>query len=167
VEEQSDNTFIKNISMVLGLLIVVTIGIVFLARDTGHKEDSGNQPNRLALTEQNIKPVADVYTSEADVAAAGEAASAPVQAATTEQATAAVAEIDGESLYTTACSACHSTGAAGAPKPGSPEMALRVEKGEDALVQSALNGLNAMPPKGGRPDLSDEQIRAIVQYMTQ
>jgi cytochrome c5 len=46
-------------------------------------------------------------------------------------------------------------------------MAQRIEKGMDALMQAALNGLNAMPARGGRPDLSDEQIQAVVEFMTQ
>jgi cytochrome c5 len=32
-------------------------------------------------------------------------------------------------------------------------------------VQSAVNGLNAMPARGGRPDISDEQIQAAVEFM--
>jgi cytochrome c5 len=46
-------------------------------------------------------------------------------------------------------------------------MAERAGKGQDALVNNALNGLNAMPPRGGRTDLSDEQIQAVVEFMLQ
>ena len=89
------------------------------------------------------------------------AAPAPVQASASD------ADIDGEKLYAGTCAACHSTGAAGAPKPGSPEMAQRAEKGMDALMQTAVNGLNAMPARGGRPDLSDAQMQAIIEFMLQ
>jgi cytochrome c5 len=41
------------------------------------------------------------------------------------------------------------------------------EKGIDGLVASAINGLNVMPPRGGRPDLSDQQIKAAVEFMLQ
>jgi len=34
-------------------------------------------------------------------------------------------------------------------------------------VNNALNGLNAMPARGGNPALTDEQIRAAVEFMTQ
>jgi cytochrome c5 len=54
---------------------------------------------------------------------------------------------------------------ANAPKPGSAEMTQRVEKGTDALIKTAIDGLNAMPARGGRPDLSDEQIQAVVEFM--
>ena len=47
-------------------------------------------------------------------------------------------------------------------------MAQRLaEKSLDGLVSSAVNGLNVMPPKGGRPDLSEDDIRAAVTFMTQ
>ncbi len=75
--------------------------------------------------------------------------------------------LDSEMIYNTVCAACHSTGVAGAPIPGSPEMAQRTEKGMDVLMQSALNGLNAMPARGARADLSDEQVQAAIEFMTQ
>jgi cytochrome c oxidase cbb3-type subunit 3 len=48
---------------------------------------------------------------------------------------------------------------------GSPEMAQRAEKGLDTLTQSAINGINAMPARGGRADLSDEQVQVAVEFM--
>ena len=61
---------------------------------------------------------------------------------------------------------CHDAGVAGAPIRGSEQMAERVsEKGLDTVVANAINGINVMPPKGGNPALSDEQIRAAVEFM--
>ena len=57
-------------------------------------------------------------------------------------------------------------GVAGAPIAESEQMTARLdEKGLDTLVSNALNGLNAMPPRGGNPALTDEQIRAAVEFM--
>ena len=70
--------------------------------------------------------------------------------------------------YMASCFACHSTGAAGAPKVGSGmsvEWEPRLEKGLDAVVQNAINGINTMPAKGLCFDCSDEDLRAIVEYM--
>ena len=161
MEEQTDKTFIKNISIVLVILIVFTFSIAFLARDIGFKDDSADNPSRQTTAEERIRPVADVYTGEAGAAAIQEAASS----AKTETKAAFDGSLDGEMLYTSVCSVCHTTGAAGAPIPGSPEWATRAQKGQDALVQSAINGLNAMPPRGGRADLSDEQIQASIEFM--
>ena len=59
-------------------------------------------------------------------------------------------------------------GVAGAPVPGSEQMAQReAERGIEGLLQNSINGLNAMPPKGGNMSLSDEQMRAAVEFMLQ
>jgi len=162
VEEQTDKVFIKNISIVLVLLIVFTFSIAFLARDVGFKDEEAN-PSRTATTEERIRPVSDVYTGEAGAAAIEAAAASSV----TEMKVAFDGSLDGEMLYSSVCAVCHGTGAAGAPIPGSPAMVERTAKGVDMLTQHAINGLNAMPPRGGRADLSDEQVRVIVEYMIQ
>jgi cytochrome c5 len=115
------------------------------------------------MAEERIKPVADVYTGEAGSAAIAESAAT----ATPAETVAFDGSLDAQMIYTSVCSACHATGAAGAPVPGTEAMAQRTEKGIDVLMQSALNGLNAMPARGGRPDLSDEQIRVVIEFMTQ
>lgn len=161
MEEQTDNTFIKNVSIVLAILVVFTIAIIFVARDIGFKDEEGNNPSRNTTTEERISPVAGVHTGEAGAAAIAEAASASAS----EPVAAFDGSLDGEMIYTNVCSVCHAAAVAGAPIPGSPEMALRAEKGQDALLQTALNGLNAMPARGGRADLTDEQIQAVVEFM--
>ena len=162
MEEQTDKVFIRNVSIVLVLLIAFTFSIAFLALDIGFKDDAEN-PSRTATTEERIRPVADVYTGEAGAAAIEAAAASEV----TEMKVAFDGSLDAEMLYGSVCGVCHGTGAAGAPIPGSPVMAERSAKGLDMLTQNAINGLNAMPARGGRPDLSDEQIRVIVEYMMQ
>jgi cytochrome c5 len=68
-------------------------------------------------------------------------------------------------LYQGACLACHSTGAAGAPKIGdAAAWSERASKGLDGLVSSAVNGVGAMPARGGS-QYSDDQIRAVVEYI--
>ncbi|MDH5369796.1 MAG: c-type cytochrome [Gammaproteobacteria bacterium] len=68
--------------------------------------------------------------------------------------------------YRTACAACHMSGAAGAPKTGDKAAwKARIAAGMDTMVTNAIKGKGAMPPKGGRPNLTDEQIKAVVAYM--
>ncbi len=68
-------------------------------------------------------------------------------------------------MYQAACLACHTTGAAGAPRIGDPAAwQARLAKGIDTLVTGAINGIGAMPPRGGS-QLNDEQIRAVVEYI--
>lgn len=69
----------------------------------------------------------------------------------------------GEQIYKSACSACHETGAAGAPKIGDKgAWAPRLAIGLEGLVKSATAGKNAMPPKGGSDANEVELARAIV-----
>lgn len=73
----------------------------------------------------------------------------------------------GKNTYEHVCIACHGTGVAGAPKFGNKSAwAPRIAKGWDTLKQHALHGFKGMPPKGGRPDLPDEQILDAMAYMT-
>ena len=162
MEEQTDKVFIRNLSIVLVLLIAFTFSIAFLALDIGFKDKAEN-PSRTATTEKRIRPVADVYTGEAGAAAIEAAAASEV----TEVKVAFDGSLDAEMIYASVCAVCHGTGAAGAPIPGSPAMAERSAKGVDMLTQNAINGINAMPARGGRADLSDEQVRVIVEYMMQ
>jgi cytochrome c5 len=55
---------------------------------------------------------------------------------------------------------------AGSPKLGDKAAwAPRIQQGMGALLQSALKGKGAMPPKGGNTALSDAEVRAAVEYM--
>ncbi len=68
--------------------------------------------------------------------------------------------------YAKSCQVCHANGAANAPKTGdAAAWEPRLAKGMDTLVQSVSNGLNAMPPKGMCFDCSDEDYKALIQYM--
>ena len=67
--------------------------------------------------------------------------------------------------YETSCSACHANAAIGAPVLGDKEAwAEVVTKGIDTVYANAINGINAMPPKGGA-DISDDELKSIVDYM--
>ncbi len=74
----------------------------------------------------------------------------------------------GKKVYNTACVACHASGVAGAPKLGDKEAwEPRAEKGMGTLLDHAVNGFNAMPPKGGNMSLSEADVRSAIHYMLQ
>lgn len=86
-------------------------------------------------------------------------------------ATTAVAA-DGKGVYNNACIACHGNGVAGSPKVGDKEAwADRVTKDMDTLYKHAIEGFQGedgvMPAKGGYTNLSDDEVRAAVDYMVQ
>lgn len=75
---------------------------------------------------------------------------------------------DAAAAYQRSCFACHSSGAAGAPKVGEgamDEWAPRLEKGMDAVMANVIGGMGTMPPKGLCFDCSDEDLRALVEWM--
>ena len=109
----------------------------------------------------NFKPPA----AKPQAAPKQQAAAAPQQAPAQTPA-AKPAAANGKQVFDSVCTACHSTGVAGAPKLGDKAAwGPRIAQGMDTLVHSALNGKNAMPPKGGNPSLTEAQVRAAVQYM--
>ncbi|MPW07351.1 cytochrome c5 family protein [Paraburkholderia sp. CNPSo 3155] len=74
----------------------------------------------------------------------------------------------GEEVYKAVCSACHASGAAGAPKfTNTADWAPRIAQGFDTLWHTALSGKGAMPPRGGTSpdDYSDFEIARAVIYM--
>jgi cytochrome c5 len=74
----------------------------------------------------------------------------------------------GEEVYKAVCSACHASGAAGAPKfTNTADWAPRIAQGFDTLWHTALSGKGAMPPRGGTSpdDYSDFEIARAVVYM--
>jgi len=74
--------------------------------------------------------------------------------------------VEAKNTYEEVCQVCHTSGIANAPKLGvSEDWVSRLEKGKDSIYHNALNGINGMPAKGGRGDLSDETIKQAVDYM--
>ena len=80
--------------------------------------------------------------------------------------TGAARAADGLTVYNQNCAMCHVPGLANAPKFGDKEAwTPRVKTGRDALLQAAIKGKGAMPPKGGNPKLSDDEIGAALDHM--
>jgi cytochrome c5 len=78
--------------------------------------------------------------------------------------------MDGKTVFQTVCSACHGTGIAGAPKVGDKAAwAPRIAQGVETLDKHAIGGFQGksgvMPAKGGRVDMSDDNVKAAVEYM--
>jgi len=91
------------------------------------------------------------------------AAPAPEKAA---GAAPAAGKADGKKTYDTACTACHATGVAGAPKAGDKAAwAPRLKTGMNALYANALKGKGGMPAKGGNAALADAEVKAAVDYL--
>lgn len=72
----------------------------------------------------------------------------------------------GEKLYKSACMVCHTTGAANAPKLGNKAAwAPLIEQGMESMLDVAIKGKGAMPPRGGATKADDAALRATIEYM--
>ena len=70
---------------------------------------------------------------------------------------------DGQAVYTANCGGCHNL-----LKPKLGDKAAwepLIKQGENALVASVIKGKGAMPARGGKPALSDDDIKAAVEYI--
>lgn len=112
----------------------------------------------------SFKEPASKAPAQKPPAQAQAAASAPAAGGAAKPAAGGAA--DGKQIYDSTCMACHATGVANAPKLGDKAAwAPRIKQGMDTLLQSALKGKGAMPPKGGNASLSDADVRAAIEFM--
>ena len=121
-------------------------------------DDSSPAAMPVALVEAAPAAVAAVETETTDMAAAE------------VEALAVVADGRGKEVYDAACFICHASGVAGAPKLGdAAAWSERAAKGMAILYEHSIKGFmgenGLMPPKGGRPDFSDDDVKAAVDYM--
>ena len=163
MDRKADSAFLRQFSGVIAGFMVLTVALIFLARYIQPDPAEDANPSQAVLAEKRIKPVGAVRYGDAGAAELAEA-----QAAAAEAVPAGDVVVDGAQVYGGLCKTCHDAGVAGAPVTGSDVMQQRLaDKGLEMLVTNAINGLNAMPPRGGNPSLTDEQIQAAVEFMLQ
>jgi cytochrome c5 len=137
------------IAAVIAGFLVPIICIILLVQYVANSDRSGagsesQTPEAIAA---RLKPVADEGFTLKDV-------NAPKQLQS------------GEAVFKAVCSACHATGAAGAPKVGDASAwSARISQGFATLAEHALKGIRAMPAKGGNPDLDDVEVERAIVYM--
>lgn len=128
------------------LVIVATLVVGWAMAETTSYEDS---------VAERLKPAGNVCVQ-------GE----PCDTAATVSASASSGPKSGDEVYNTACAACHASGALSAPVFGDvAAWEPRLAKGTETLYSNAINGINAMPAKGGNASLSDEEVEAAVDHM--
>ncbi len=169
MSQNEDKIFMRHITIIMLMLVVFTVVVIFLGAYLGKKNSPADNPSKQALTENNLQSPAAVHSGNEAPVISAPVATTPIANADSDTDSAAgespAADIDGAAIYQTACLACHSSGVAGAPKLVASDWTNRLPQGEDTLVDHAINGLNAMPPKGGQMQLSDAEVRAAVLHM--
>jgi len=148
---------------VMGSLVVIGIVAFIMARFiAGGEPRQASDPIVQRIVEERIAPVGQVYVGSVPPEAMA-AASAGTESATGSE---DAGFESGEDVYSAVCAACHSAGVAGAPKLDDKAAWVgRLQQGVDVIYQNAIDGKGAMPPKGGRADISDDDVKMAVDYM--
>jgi cytochrome c5 len=134
------------IVVVLAFLVPITVIALLSQLFTSLPRDLNESPAHVL---DRIKPVGTVVIAEAGPASGN---------------------MTGAQVFAQVCKTCHETGLAGAPKAGNKaEWAPRIAEGEATLVKHAIDGYQGktgtMPPKGGSPDLTDDEVHRAVVYL--
>ncbi len=135
------------IVIVASFAIPITLIVMLVSLVTGGKKvDEQGMALRPESIAERIKPVAAVTLKAAD---------------------GPKVFLSGQEVYTQNCKACHEAGVANAPKfADAAAWAPRLKQGYDTLVNHSVNGIRAMPARGGNGDLSDYEVARGVVYMT-
>jgi cytochrome c5 len=162
-----DQQFFDSFMLVLGLLLGITVALFFVARFIAHNTQGVielDDPVFQRQIDARIAPVGRVVLL-------GDKELEEQQAAAAALPQPSASKLTGEQVFNMVCYACHAPpGAGGAPVIGDPAVwDARVAKGLETLEDHALHGYQGekgfMPPKGGRVDLSDEEIIEAVKYI--
>ena len=156
-----DSVFFRNFALFSAALTVMTIGLILIGFFV-HQYAMGDQSGQVDRSDvqKNIQPVATVNTDPNATSSVPETAvsQAPFGGS-----------VDGQVIYDNVCMACHTTGAGGSPKLVQSDWDARLEQSMDTLYMHAIEGYTGdsglMPAKGGRSDLTDEQVKAAVDYI--
>jgi cytochrome c5 len=162
-----DQKFFDFYSLVIGVLAAVALVILVVALKVSdltqgvYTRDSAEYQDAVA---ERIRPFGQVYLPGEEQEASGPAIE------TAEEPPPVAAVLSGPQVYNAACLACHGAGIGGAPILGdAAAWGPRIEQGIDVLKDHAINGYTGavgfMPAKGGRVDLSDEEVAVAVDYM--
>lgn len=165
-----DQKFFDMYSLVIGVLAAFALAIFVLAMkmsDLTQGVYTRDADEFQTAIEERISPVGQVYLPGEEKAAA-----APTVETLPEPEPVAAA-MTGPQVYNTACNACHGNGVGGAPVTGDvAAWAPRIAQGIDVLNDHAINGFDGdaatpMLAKGGRADLSDQEVIDAVAYMVE
>jgi cytochrome c5 len=147
---------------IFGWLSVIIIGlIIFIAiLSNVFSSYSANQSDNYK------KEIQEMINSRTAPTGAVNLASNPAIVSQIELSPISPTTLSGEEVYNMVCMSCHTSGAAGAPIIGNNQQwAERISEGKEYLYEQAIIGVGVMPAKGGVATLSDDEVKAAVDYI--
>ncbi len=164
-----DQKFFDMYSLVIGVLAIIAllifVGAMKLSDMTQGLYTADTAEYQAAVAER-LRPFGQVYLPGEEASAGEPVVEEAAQPDPVET------MMSGPQVYNEACLVCHGAGVGGAPVMGDTEVwATRIAQGNDLLYQHAIEGFTGqsgfMPAKGARMDLSDDEVRAAVDYMVE
>ena len=165
MSKEQDKIFFRNFSLALGFIAVIMVVFFVVAQFAASTDETDDAK------------VAEVTKPVGQVTAVGDEAEEMMEEATEEMVadTPAGGEASGdvgETVYKGLCVNCHGIAAMASmiPQTGdSDAWGARIEQGIDTLYDHALNGftgnMGMMPARGSNPALTDDEVKAAVDYM--
>jgi len=157
--DQEEIAFREMFPLVIGALIALTVLLIIVAMLLDSRDDTVYVPSgqtRAEVLMDRLSPIGQVQFG------------GPEEVAMADEDEVTDDPRSGSTVYDAICAACHDTGVAGAPRmddAGAWEDRL-AERGFDGVYQSVIDGLGAMPARGGGGDrYSDEELRNSVEYL--
>ncbi len=158
-----DRVFFYNYSIVIGLEAVMLVIFLVLALYLGVDEDAVARKKSTKVTANTVPVgVVNVLDETAEAAAVASVATVATDTGPADM---------GHRVYQGLCISCHN-GLPGIPKVGDKAAwESRIAQGMALMYERAIKGfiseggLIAMPPKGGNMNLTDEEVKAAVDYM--
>jgi len=166
---KSDQSFIRQFGWLIAGLHVLALVLLIMAYIIYTGAAKETNPQAAQKIAERLAPAGAVYAGDTGRASMLAAQEAAAKAAASQVAFGG--STDGKTVYEGLCHSCHTAGVAGAPKLGDKAAwAPRIAQGIDTLVKHAIEGYhgpdgNFMPPKGGNPALTDEQVTNAVHWI--
>lgn len=133
---------------------------------TAESQPSATEGTQQAMETSKSMPMPETASTPESTPEMTTAAETPAAETPTTETTASAAPVDGGNIYNTYCAICHKLGMNAAPKYGNKALwAKRIAQGRETMYSHAINGLRGMPPRGGFANLTDEEVKAGVDYM--
>lgn len=163
MSQEQDQLFFRNFAIVLVLLSLLMVTFMALGLVFGGQQESADK--KIAMVVKNTAPVGNVQLE-------GDEPIETIEETSQEMVATEESSVDiGQSTYEGICVACHGGGIPIIPQLGDvAAWESRIAKGNDILYENAIIGYIGdvgmpMPAKGGNPALSDEAVKAAVDYM--
>ena len=170
MSQEQDKIFFRNFTLALGFIAVMMVAFFVVANFAGTDEEA-DAKMRAGTVAEVTAPVGQVTAVGEETEEMTEETAAPEEAVADAGGEEASGDV-GKTVYDGLCVNCHGIAALAAMIPQTGDAAAweaRITKGIDTLYDHAINGftgdLGMMPARGSNPALSDDEVKAAVDYL--